>query len=155
LTDTPQHPRILLTGATGYVGSRLLRALGDRGEAVRCLVRHDIPEDERVGEAEYVLGDVLSHHSLVAAMSGIEVAYYLIHSMGSGRDFVERDRTAARSFAAAAAEAGVKKVVYLGGLGSGDDLSEHLASRQEVGRILRACDDHADLGASLSSTDSY
>jgi uncharacterized protein YbjT (DUF2867 family) len=130
--------RVLLTGSTGYVGGRLLQAFEARGTGVRCLVR-DPARVERSGAlaAEYVRGDVLDPAALARALAGIEVAYYLIHSMAAVADYGERDRRAARAFALAAREAGVRRIVYLGGLGRGPGLSEHLASRQEVGRILR------------------
>jgi len=128
--------RIALTGATGYVGGRLLHALEARGARVRCLSRR--PEDlaARVGPGtEVVLGDVSNPATLSPALEEIDTAYYLVHSMGSA-DFAEIDRRAALAFGRAALAAGVRKVVYLGGLGEGN-LSDHLASRQEVGRILR------------------
>jgi len=129
---------VLLTGATGYVGGRLLRRLEERGEHVRCLARR--PEAlGRLGEiTEAVVGDVLDLASLRSAMRDVDSAYYLVHSMGSGESFEQRDRQAAHNFATAARAAGVRRVVYLGGLGTGDDLSSHLSSRQEVGRILTA-----------------
>ena len=86
---------------------------------------------------QVVYGDVLVPDSLAKALNGIEVAYYLVHSMGAGRRYAERDREGASNFARAAREAGVGKIIYLGGLGSGDSLSKHLESRQEVGRILK------------------
>lgn len=128
---------ILLTGATGYVGGRLLRRLEEDGLPVRCLARH--PENLAPPAAkttQVAAGDVLDAASLEAAMAGVEVAYYLVHSMGSGADFEEQDRRGARNFAAAARKAGVSRIIYLGGLGHGDALSAHLASRQEVGRLL-------------------
>ena len=128
---------IALTGATGYIGGRLLDALEARGARVRCLSRR--PEDlaARVGDGtEVVPGDVLRPTALLAALEGVETAYYLVHSMGSGGSFSAIDRRAATAFGRAARAAGVRRIVYLGGLGEGD-LSEHLASRQEVGRILR------------------
>ena len=129
---------ILLTGATGYVGGRLLRALSERGSAVRCLVRRPSALEGREGAgAEVVIGDLLKPETLPPALKGVETAFYLVHSMGAGPEFEARDREAAGNFAAAAKAAGVSKVVYLGGLGSGDDLSGHLSSRHEVGRILR------------------
>jgi uncharacterized protein YbjT (DUF2867 family) len=129
---------VLVTGATGYVGGRLLRRLEERGERVRCLTRR--PEALRASglRTEVVPGDVLDPASVRAAMHGVDTAYYLVHSMGSSARFEHQDRRAARSFATAARDAGVRRIVYLGGLGSGDDLSRHLASRQEVGRILAA-----------------
>jgi len=130
--------RILLTGASGYVGGRLLRALEARGCQVRCLARRPEALRERAAPStEIVRGDVLDRESLEAALRGITTAYYLIHSMGSDESFETADREAARSFAAAADAAGVSRIIYLGGLGSGDGaLSPHLRSRQEVGRIL-------------------
>lgn len=127
-------PPVLVTGATGYVGGRLLRALRAEGRPVRCFVRDPGKLDPDV---EHVRGDVLDAESLGRALRGVETAYYLIHSMAGADDFGERDRRAARAFAAAAQRAGLRRIVYLGGLGRGPDLSAHLASRQEVGRILR------------------
>ena len=128
---------IALTGATGYVGGRLLHALEARGERVRCLSRRPEYLSARVGPGtEVVHGDVLRPRTLRPALEGVETAYYLVHSMGSGGSFVEADRKAAAAFGRAARAAGVRRIVYLGGLGEGD-LSEHLASRHEVGRILR------------------
>jgi uncharacterized protein YbjT (DUF2867 family) len=129
---------ILLVGGTGYIGGRLLRALEDRGVRLRCLARRPEFLRKRVGEStEVVTGDVLDLESLEVALVGVDTAYYLVHSMGSGRDFASKDRSAAENFARAARAAGVHRIIYLGGLGSGPDLSPHLASRQEVGRILR------------------
>jgi len=130
----------LLTGATGYVGGRLLRRLQEQGCAVRCLVRRPGALSGRAPAsrpADVVVGDLVEPQTLPPAFEGIDVAYYLVHSMGSAGDFEERDRAAARHFAQAASRAGVRRVVYLGGLGRGEDLSRHLASRHEVGAILR------------------
>lgn len=131
---------ILLTGATGYVGSRLLRALEAAGRRVRCLARRPEFLHDRVGRAtEVVRGDVLDAESLKQAMTGVTTAYYLVHSMGSSGEFEEEDRQAARNCADAARQAGVRRIIYLGGLGeSADRLSTHLRSRQEVGEILRS-----------------
>ena len=129
---------ILLTGATGYVGGRLLRALETAGHHLRCLSRH--PEALRPRAArgtEVVKGDVLDAASLRPGMLGVHTAYYLVHAMASVNSFEEEDRRSAHAFAVAARDAGVKRIIYLGGLGSGDELSTHLRSRQEVGRILR------------------
>jgi uncharacterized protein YbjT (DUF2867 family) len=129
---------ILLTGASGYVGGRLLKALEGAGYRVRCLARR--PEFFRprvAASTEVVQGDVLDPSSLAAALQGVDTAYYLVHSMGSRNAFEEEDRRAAGNFAHAAREAGVRRIIYLGGLGRGTKLSAHLASRQEVGRILR------------------
>ena len=126
-----------LTGATGYIGGRLLSALESRGERVRCLSRRPEYLEARVGPGtEVVHGDVSRPRTLRAALQGLETVYYLVHSMGSGGSFVEADRKAAAALGRAARAAGVRRLVYLGGLGEGE-LSEHLASRQEVGRILR------------------
>lgn len=130
--------RVLLTGATGYVGGRLLQALEQRGVPVRCLARRPEFLAARVAPTtEVVGGDVLDRRAVRAALAGVRAAYYLVHSMGSRGGFVEQDREAAQLFVAAAAEAGVERVIYLGGLGRGDELSPHLASRHEVGCILR------------------
>ncbi len=129
---------VLLTGASGYVGGRLLRALEARGEAVRCIARRPeylIPRAS--ARTDVVKGDVLDRHSLAPALRGVDTAYYMVHSMGSTGDFEEQDRTGAENFAAVAASVGVRRIIYLGGLGHGEDLSPHLRSRQEVGRILR------------------
>ncbi|MCU0257748.1 MAG: NAD(P)H-binding protein [Solirubrobacteraceae bacterium] len=128
-------PRTLLTGATGTIGSSLLPRLLETG-AVRCLVR-DPARAQLPAAAEIVPGDVLADRGLDAALDGIEVAYYLVHSMGGDGDFAGRDRRAATAFAAAARRAQVRRVIYLGGLrASSDDGSAHLRSREEVGRIL-------------------
>jgi uncharacterized protein YbjT (DUF2867 family) len=130
--------KILLTGASGYVGGRLLKALEGRGERVRCLARRPEFLRPRVGAStEVVQGDVLDLESLRWALEGVDVAYYMVHSMGSLGDFEEEDRRAAENFAAAAREAGVRRIVYLGGLGREPGLSRHLRSRHQVGRVLR------------------
>lgn len=131
---------ILIAGATGYVGGELLKKLLAAGYAVRCLARH--PEALRakgLPGLEVVQGDVLNAESVRAAMAGVTCAYYLVHSMGSSQSFEEQDRRGAQNFANAAREAGVERMIYLGGLGrSSDQLSKHLRSRQEVGEILRS-----------------
>lgn len=131
---------ILLTGATGYVGGRLLTLLQQRGVRVRCLTRRPEALCDRVTETtEVVEGDVFAPQSLIPAFEGIETAYYFVHSMGDNRDFEAQDRIAAENFANAARNAGVRRIVYLGGLGNPDEkLSKHLRSRQETGNILRA-----------------
>jgi uncharacterized protein YbjT (DUF2867 family) len=116
------------------------RVLEEEGASLRCMVRRPEALLDRVADrTEVVGGDVMDRDSLVAAMRGIDVAYYLIHSMSGQGDFASADRDGARNFAEAAAEAGVGRIIYLGGLGraDADDLSPHLASRHEVGRILR------------------
>jgi uncharacterized protein YbjT (DUF2867 family) len=128
----------LVTGASGYVGGRLVPRLEERGERVRCVARRPEYVRPRVGDAvEVVKGDALDRGSLREAMDGVDTAYYLIHSMGSRGDFERQDRSAAENFAAAARESGVRRLVYLGGLGREPGLSRHLRSRHEVGRILR------------------
>ena len=126
----PQPDPILVTGATGYVGSELVDALLARGHDVRTLSRRG------AGKGDARTGDVLSGSGLPDALEGVRTAYYLVHSMGAGGDFAAKDRQAAVNFAEAAANAGVERVVYLGGLGSED--SEHLRSRHEVAELLRA-----------------
>jgi uncharacterized protein YbjT (DUF2867 family) len=132
--------RVLLTGATGYVGGRLLAALERQGLTIRCLARRPQALSGRVaGTTEVVPGDCLSPETLAPAFEGVHTAYYLVHSMGSGEDFAELDRRAAQSFGQAARAAGVRRIVYLGGLGASEDgLSEHLRSRHETGDLLRA-----------------
>jgi uncharacterized protein YbjT (DUF2867 family) len=130
---------ILLTGATGYVGGRLLIALEAAGYDVRCLARRPEALQHRAGpRVEIVAGDVRDPASLDRALAACDVAYYLVHSMGVGGGFEGADRRAATSFGRAARLAGVRRIIYLGGLGSGSALSSHLASRQEVGRMLAA-----------------
>lgn len=131
---------VLLTGATGYVGGMLLPELEREKIGVRCLVREPKKlAGKTARETEIVQGDLLDRASVVRAMAGIETAYFLVHLMGGDRDFRELDRESAENFAAAAKGAGVSRIVYLGGLGNEDDpdLSPHLRSRHEVGRILR------------------
>ena len=129
---------ILLTGATGYVGGRLLRALEAAGKPVRCLARRpEFLRSRAAASTQIVQGDALNAESLKLAMQGISSAYYLLHAMAAEGDFESEERRAASLFGAAAHEAGVQRVIYLGGLGEGQ-LSPHLASRRETGRILRA-----------------
>lgn len=132
--------RVLVTGATGYIGGRLVPRLIDRGIATRVLVRdrgrvEGWPWESMVDVA---VGDVLDEATLPEALEGIDVAYYLIHAMGADGDFAERDRRGAGHFGKAAKQAGVKHIIYLGGLQPGDEktASPHLASRAETGRVL-------------------
>ena len=125
---------VLVTGATGHVGSELVGELLRAGRPVRALSRDDL---ERAG-VEAVRGDVLDRGSLDATLEGVEAAYYLVHALASGASFAGEEQQGAQNFAAAARAAGVERIVYLGGLAHGDDLSEHLRTRQEVGEILRA-----------------
>ena len=115
-----------------------MSALEARGERVRCLSRRPELLAPRVGAGtEVVGGDVLRPETIPAALAGVDAAFYLVHSMSSSRPFDDADRAAAEAFGTAARAAGVRRIVYLGGLGEGGELSKHLESRQEVGRILR------------------
>jgi uncharacterized protein YbjT (DUF2867 family) len=128
---------VLLTGATGAVGGRLLPALLDRGHRVTCLVR-DPGRAQLPGGVRVVRGDVLTGAGLAEALDGAQVAYYLVHSMGreAGSDFAAADRRAAGTFATAVRRAGVQRLIYLGGLPSPGDGSRHLRSREEVADVL-------------------
>ncbi len=129
---------VLVTGASGYVGGRLVPALEARGFRVRCLARRpEFLEGRFAPNTRIVRGDVLDPDSLCSALEGVHTAYYLVHSMGASGDFEEQDRLGARNFARAARQRGVRRVIYLGGLGE-RALSSHLASRQEVGEVLAA-----------------
>jgi len=135
-----QH--ILVTGVTGYIGGRLVPVLLEAGYNVRVMVRDSIRLQGRswIEQVDVVAGDVLQPDTLDAALEGIDVAYYLIHSMRSGEDFHERDIRAASNFGIAAERHGVKRIIYLGGLGDTETkLSQHLRSRQETGDALREC----------------
>ena len=139
MTGATSARRILLTGATGYVGGRLLRVLEERGHPVRCLTRRPAHLLARAGpNTEVVSGDLLDAASLAPALAGTTAAYYLVHSMAAG-EFERRDREAATNFAAAARTAALERIVYLGGLADETQvLSPHLRSRLEVGEILRS-----------------
>ena len=130
---------ILLTGATGYVGGRLLGALEESGEIVRCMARCPEHLEGRLGASSTVVqGDCLDPESLDAALAQVSHAFYLVHSLGNKTDFADLDRRAALNFGAAAKRAGVDRIIYLGGLGdSTRELSPHLRSRQETGDVLR------------------
>ena len=135
-----QPPVVLITGGTVYVGGRLVPVIEDAGVRLRCLARRPAALASRVSQTtEVVAGDVLDPASLDRALARIDVAYYLVHSMGAHGDYLEKDRVAARNFSDAARRAGVRRIVYLGGLATGDDpLSKHLKSRIETGNVLRA-----------------
>ena len=135
--------RVAVTGATGYIGTRLVPRLASAGYRVRCLVRsprklrdrtwHDDPA------IEVVAADLENVAELTERLSGCQVAFYLVHSMQAGSGYADRDRRLATQFAAAAAAAGVQRIIYLGGLGDASPhLSAHLASRREVETILKA-----------------
>jgi uncharacterized protein YbjT (DUF2867 family) len=131
---------MLVTGATGYIGGRLVPELLAAGYRVRAMTRTEgwLRDVSWADQVEIVTADASDPASLRAALSGVDTAYYLIHSIGSGRRFAAADRNAAINFAAAARNQGVRRIVYLGGLADehADDVSEHLASRAEVARIL-------------------
>jgi uncharacterized protein YbjT (DUF2867 family) len=135
------RPLILITGATGYIGGRLVPRLLEMGYRVRCLVRDPQRLEGRPWQTdvEIVPGDVLQADSLDAAMQGVSAAYYLVHSLAGGADFHQQDLTAARNFSTKAKEAGVERIIFLGGLAdTTSGLSEHLLSRQQTGDCLRS-----------------
>lgn len=129
---------VLVTGASGFIGRLLTKALLAEELQVRCMMRRASFHPD--GSVETVHGDLLKPATLPAAMAGVDTAFYLVHSMAGGRaGFERRDREAAENFVRAAELAGIRRVIYLGGLGeTGDDLSEHLKSRLEVAQILRS-----------------
>lgn len=134
-----ENIRCLVTGATGYIGGRLVPALLDRGLQVRAMARSPEKLDDAPwrSQVEVVRGDLTDPDSLRAAFEGIDVVYYLVHSMGTSKDFVAEEAESARNVVAAARAAGVRRLVYLGGLHPrGAELSRHLTSRTEVGDIL-------------------
>jgi uncharacterized protein YbjT (DUF2867 family) len=133
-----QQRTVLVLGASGYVGSHLVPRLIERGYRVRASARQRDVLASRGWDCEIVEVDALRPETLTAALDGVEIAYYLVHSMGAGRGFAERDRQAADHFRAAAEAAGVRRIIYLGGLQPAGALSEHLASRRETGERLRA-----------------
>lgn len=138
--EVRKAPVVLLTGASGYVGGRLIPLLEQQPVMLRCLARSPEKMRSRVKEStQIVRGDVLNAPSLDEALRGVHTAYYLVHLMSGSKDFEKEDRQAATNFAQAAKKAGVRRIIYLGGLGDDADpkLSPHLRSRHEVGRILR------------------
>ncbi|MBI5032760.1 MAG: SDR family oxidoreductase [Chloroflexi bacterium] len=140
LSNSANQSLILVTGATGYVGGRLIPRLLEAGYRVRILARDPERLQGRtwLAQVEIVRGDVLKPETLDAAMHHVNAAYYLVHSMSDLADFRNRDLTAAKNFGNAAKRAGVGRILYLGGLGNPDtDLSKHLRSRQETGEALR------------------
>ncbi len=138
---SPSSTTVLVTGATGYVGGRLVPRLLEEGYRVRVLVRGGADRLRGrpwVDDVEIVSGDALDPASLVPVLQGVDAAYYLIHSMGGSGEFGERDRLSARNFGVVAAMQGVQRIIYLGGLGDPSaNLSKHLRSRQETGEVLR------------------
>lgn len=142
MTLSPQRT-ILITGATGYIGRRLKDRLLERDDLkLRLLVRN--PDKLRSGldqRVDVVVGDTFNVESLRHALAGVDVAYYLIHSMGTGADYAKKDRRSAENFRQACRDAGVRRIVYLGGLGEARTASKHLLSRLETGEVLSA---HAD-----------
>lgn len=147
MTTTPSDnrensamPTVLVTGATGYVGGRLVPLLESQRLVLRCLARDPDPLRPLVKDStQIVRGDVLAPETLDAALRGVQTAYYLVHLMSGSGDFEKDDRRAANNFAVAAKRAGVRRIIYLGGLGDDADpkLSPHLRSRHEVGEIFR------------------
>ncbi|MBI0298671.1 SDR family oxidoreductase [Streptomyces sp. PRKS01-29] len=139
---SPEPRRCLVTGATGYIGGRLVPELLAAGHRVRCVARSPgkLRDQPWAGRVETVRGDVTDEESVGAAMEGVDVAYYLVHALGTGPRFEETDRRAARIFGERARAAGVRRIVYLGGLTPEGvperALSPHLRSRAEVGRVL-------------------
>jgi uncharacterized protein YbjT (DUF2867 family) len=140
-------PKVLLTGATGFIGGRLLKDLSSRGIRVRCLARSPRAISNKVpcgAEPQVMAGDLLKPETLGPVMEGIEAAFYLVHSMGGRsmlhyKEYLDKDTRAARNFVKAAEESGVSRIIYLGGLGEmADDLSEHLRSRQRVAELLQS-----------------
>lgn len=139
MSATLNHHSILLTGATGYVGGRLLKVLEAQGQTLNCIARTPAYLRSRVAPTTRVFAaDVLDIESLRPALAGMDTAYYLIHSLGESKGFEEQERAGARNFARVARESGIKRIIYLGGMGNEqEELSPHLRSRHEVGRILR------------------
>lgn len=138
MTNDLQSSRVLVTGASGYIGGELVRPLLDEGADVRVLVRdtHTLHDRPWRREVDVVEGDATESADLDRALDDIDIAYYLLHSMDGGDSLGDRDRDMARSFADAAERAGVRRIIYLGGMHPAGELSEHLASRAEVGRVF-------------------
>jgi uncharacterized protein YbjT (DUF2867 family) len=139
--DGPKTAVVLLAGATGYVGGRLIPLLEQQPVALRCLARNSDKLLPLVKQTtQIVQGNVLEPSSLDEALKGVHTAYYLVHLMSGSNDFEKEDRQAATNFAMAAKSAGVRRFIYLGGLGDDDDanLSPHLRSRHEVGEVLKS-----------------
>ncbi len=138
-TDRESDSLVLVTGATGYIGAHLVGPLKEAGYPVRAAARSPqrLSPGVRRDADEVVAADALDPVAVAASLEGVHTAFYLVHTLGSGSDYAERDRAAAAIFAQAARDASVKRIVFLGGLGQDvGALSEHLASRHEVGRVL-------------------
>lgn len=130
---------ILLTGATGFVGSHLLVALRAAGHRVRCATRSPDEARAKAPELDWAAVDLLQPATLVPALAGCDAAVFLVHAMGTGHDdYPERERESAKSFAEAAGKAGVQRIVYLGGVVPAKGASRHLRSRERTGEILRS-----------------
>jgi uncharacterized protein YbjT (DUF2867 family) len=139
-SESDDQPITLVTGGTGYIGGLLISRLEKQGVKLRCLARNpDKLRSHLHATSEVVQGDVLDPPSLGRALQGVHTAYYLVHLMSGSKDFEREDRQAASNFAVAAKQAGVRRIIYLGGLGDDADpkLSPHLRSRHEVGKIIR------------------
>ncbi|MBN2654213.1 MAG: NAD(P)H-binding protein [Nitrospirae bacterium] len=136
-----KQDRVLVTGATGFIGSRLAAALKSEGVKQRLFIRGE-SADSKDPYMQYSKGDLLTGSGLDDALEGIHTAFYLVHSMGGknlfkNTEYADKDRNAADNFVKAADKAGVKRIIYLGGLGEArDELSEHLKSRMEIASIL-------------------
>lgn len=136
--QTTTDRKVLVTGATGFIGRALVPELRARGRQVVAATRRPMPYTIDAAGVEWRTCDLLSPETLPAALEGVKVAYYLVHSMGSGNtDFGERERRAAEAFVAAAAKANLERIVYLGGPAPQGPPSEHLRSRLQVGELLR------------------
>jgi len=134
----PQDQTILLTGSTGYVGGLLLKKLEKEQHKINCLVRDPAKVGNVSPNTHVYQGDVLARSSMGPAFDNVDTAYFLVHFLHEKEDFITKEIQAAENFSAMAKQAGVKRIIYLGGLGSENDgLSPHLQSRQEVGRIFR------------------
>ena len=140
MAPDPSSPLVLVTGATGYIGGRLVPRLLAAGFRVRCMVRDPSRLEGRRWrrEVEVVAGDVLHPETLASALAGVDTAFYLVHSMAGGHEFHEKDMQGARNFSRALRDAGGRRIIYLGGLGDpAAELSVHLRSRQDTGDALR------------------